>query len=128
MKASPLIINWHDQNAPIYSAHFEPNGKGRLATAGGDNHVRVWKVEADGPERKVEYLSTLSKHNQAVNVVRWAPKGKHWPAIDSHCPASEKLTMAAAFKERRLLRLAMTAMSSYGFPARFQPPTLGRKA
>ncbi|PNP44774.1 hypothetical protein TGAMA5MH_03583 [Trichoderma gamsii] len=76
MKASPLIINWHDQNAPIYSAHFEPNGKGRLATAGGDNHVRVWKVQADGPERKVEYLSTLSKHNQAVNVVRWAPKGE----------------------------------------------------
>ncbi|KAM0262905.1 hypothetical protein ACHAQJ_001498 [Trichoderma viride] len=76
MKASPLIINWHDQNAPIYSAHFEPNGKGRLATAGGDNHVRVWKVQVDGPERKVEYLSTLSKHNQAVNVVRWAPKGE----------------------------------------------------
>lgn len=75
MKATPLIINWHDQNAPIYSAHFEPSGRGRLATAGGDNHVRIWEVEADGPERKVEYLSTLSKHNQAVNVVRWAPKG-----------------------------------------------------
>ncbi|KID89814.1 WD40/YVTN repeat-like-containing domain protein [Metarhizium guizhouense ARSEF 977] len=76
MKATPLIINWHDQNAPLYSAHFEPGGKGRLATAGGDNHVRIWKVESDGPERKVEYLSTLSKHNQAVNVVRWAPKGE----------------------------------------------------
>lgn len=75
MKATPLIINWHDQNAPVYSAHFEPGGKGRLATAGGDNHVRIWKVESDGSERKVEYLSTLSKHNQAVNVVRWAPKG-----------------------------------------------------
>ncbi|KAG6061850.1 hypothetical protein E4U32_002786 [Claviceps aff. humidiphila group G2b] len=76
MKATPLIINWHDQNAPIYSAHFEPAGKGRLATAGGDNHVRIWKVESDGLERKVDYLSTLSKHNQAVNVVRWAPKGE----------------------------------------------------
>lgn len=76
MKAAPLIINWHEQNAPVYSAHFEPNGKGRLATAGGDNHVRIWKIEADGIDRKVEYLSTLSKHNQAVNVVRWAPKGK----------------------------------------------------
>ena len=75
MKATPLIINWHDQNAPVYSAHFEPGGKGRLATAGGDNHLRIWKVEAEGTERKVEYLSTLSKHNQAVNVVRWAPKG-----------------------------------------------------
>ncbi|ODA77545.1 hypothetical protein RJ55_07174 [Drechmeria coniospora] len=76
MKATPLIINWHDQNAPVYSAHFEPGGKGRLATAGGDNHVRLWKVDCDGPDRKVDYLSTLSKHNQAVNVVRWAPKGE----------------------------------------------------
>lgn len=76
MKATPLIINWHDQNAPVYSAHFEPSGKGRLATAGGDNNVRVWQVDSDGPERKVEYLSTLAKHNQAVNVVRWAPKGR----------------------------------------------------
>jgi chromatin assembly factor 1 subunit B len=76
MKATPLIINWHDQNAPIYSAHFEPSGRGRLATAGGDNHVRIWKCEVDGPDRRVEYLSTLSKHNQAVNVVRWAPKGE----------------------------------------------------
>ncbi|KAH6990843.1 WD40-repeat-containing domain protein [Ilyonectria sp. MPI-CAGE-AT-0026] len=76
MKATPLIINWHDQNAPVYSAHFEPGARGRLATAGGDNHVRIWKVQSDGEDRKVEYLSTLSKHNQAVNVVRWAPKGE----------------------------------------------------
>lgn len=41
MKSTPLIINWHDQTAPIYSAHFEPTGKGRLATSGGDNNVRV---------------------------------------------------------------------------------------
>jgi chromatin assembly factor 1 subunit B len=42
MKSIPLIVNWHDASAPIYSAHFEPNGK-RLATAGGDNNVRVSK-------------------------------------------------------------------------------------
>lgn len=41
MKAVPLTIHWHEHNQPIYSAHFEPNGKGRLATAGGDNNVRV---------------------------------------------------------------------------------------
>ncbi|KAF2867081.1 WD40-repeat-containing domain protein [Massariosphaeria phaeospora] len=76
MKASPLLVSWHNENAPIYSAHFEPHGKGRLATAGGDNNVRLWKIEATGEERKVTYLSTLVKHTQAVNVVRWAPRGE----------------------------------------------------
>ncbi|RKU48470.1 hypothetical protein DL546_003643 [Coniochaeta pulveracea] len=75
MKTTPLIINWHDQNSPIYSAHFEPHGKGRLATAAGDNNVRLWKIEGEGENRSVEYLSTLAKHTQAVNVVRWAPRG-----------------------------------------------------
>jgi chromatin assembly factor 1 subunit B len=41
MKAAPLLVSWHNENAPIYSAHFEPHGKGRLATGGGDNNVRV---------------------------------------------------------------------------------------
>lgn len=41
MKATPLIINWHDQNSPIYSCDWEKAGKGRLATAGGDSNVRV---------------------------------------------------------------------------------------
>ncbi len=43
MKSAPLIVNWHDASAPIYSAHFEPNGK-RLATGGGDNNVRVCRA------------------------------------------------------------------------------------
>ncbi|PYI15195.1 WD40 repeat-like protein [Aspergillus japonicus CBS 114.51] len=76
MKATPLLISWHDDNAPIYSVHFDPNGKGRLATAGNDNNVRIWKVESTGEERKVSYLSTLVKHTQAVNVVRFSPKGE----------------------------------------------------
>ncbi|KAJ4296948.1 Chromatin assembly factor 1 subunit [Collariella sp. IMI 366227] len=79
MKATPLIINWHSDNNnpyPIYSAHFEPHGKGRLATGAGDNNVRIWKIEEDGEGRKVDYLATLSKHTQAVNVVRWAPRGE----------------------------------------------------
>jgi len=41
MKASPILVNWHAENAPIWSADFQPHGKGRLATAGGDNNVRV---------------------------------------------------------------------------------------
>ena len=93
MKAAPLLVAWHDDNTPIYSAHFEPHGKGRLATAGGDLNVRVsstysrrlitrlnssqlWRVEANGEDRKITYLSTLKKHTQAVNVVRWCPRGE----------------------------------------------------
>jgi chromatin assembly factor 1 subunit B len=34
MKATPLLVSWHNDNAPIYSVHYDPNGKGRLATAG----------------------------------------------------------------------------------------------
>lgn len=34
MKATPVLIAWHNDNAPIYSVHFDPHGKGRLATAG----------------------------------------------------------------------------------------------
>ncbi|KAF2172390.1 hypothetical protein M409DRAFT_63095 [Zasmidium cellare ATCC 36951] len=76
MKAAPLLVAWHDNNDPIYSAHFEPHGKGRLATAGGDSNVRLWSIETTGDERKVKYLSTLKKHTQAVNVVRWCPRGE----------------------------------------------------
>ncbi|KAE8348625.1 WD40-repeat-containing domain protein [Aspergillus coremiiformis] len=75
MKATPLLIAWHNDNAPIYSVHFDPNCKGRLATAGNDNNVRLWRVESTSEERKVSYLSTLVKHTQAVNVVRFSPKG-----------------------------------------------------
>ncbi|GAB7353675.1 hypothetical protein MBLNU459_g4081t1 [Dothideomycetes sp. NU459] len=76
MKAAPLLVAWHNDNTPIYSAHFEPHGKGRLATAGGDNNVRLWKIEGSGEDRSVTYLSTLVRHTQAVNVVRWCPRGE----------------------------------------------------
>ncbi|KAK5109694.1 hypothetical protein LTR62_006817 [Meristemomyces frigidus] len=76
MKAAPLLVAWHDENAPVYSAHFEPHGRGRLATSGGDHNVRIWQIDSEGENRKVTYLSTLKKHTQAVNVVRWCPRGE----------------------------------------------------
>ena len=39
-------------------------------------YAQLWKLDADGEDRKIDYLATLAKHTQAVNVVRWAPKGK----------------------------------------------------
>jgi chromatin assembly factor 1 subunit B len=111
MKAGPLLVTWHNESQPIYSVHFDPHGKGRLATAGKwvfldqdeipmltkpviimseyDNfclhahHVvkliwfKLWSIEAQGDERKVTYLSTLTRHTQPVNVVRFCPRGRY---------------------------------------------------
>ncbi|WFD36821.1 Chromatin assembly factor 1 subunit [Malassezia cuniculi] len=63
----------------------------RLATAGGDNNVRLWMVHpnvpspaaiaaATGTSRpnppRTEYLATLSRHTGVVNVVRFSPDGE----------------------------------------------------
>ncbi|KAK3842472.1 MAG: component of the chromatin assembly complex, partial [Linnemannia gamsii] len=74
MRVKPLQIHWHDKQ-PIYSAHFEPGPKGRLATAGGDGNVRLWKVVKDKEKDSthIEFLSSLNRHTAAVNVVRFSP-------------------------------------------------------
>jgi chromatin assembly factor 1 subunit B len=81
MEAAILTVHWHDGEQPVYSVHYQPNELGkpseRLATSGGDNNVRIWKIiRNEEGETKVEYLSTLAKHTQAVNVVRFDPKGQ----------------------------------------------------
>ncbi|KAJ7243567.1 hypothetical protein B0H12DRAFT_1130369 [Mycena haematopus] len=104
MRFRTLEIRWHDSK-PIASCDFQPvpfkkarpnppTAQGfagqayRLATAGEDNHVRVWMVypnirpasEVDDSSiaprpARVEYLATLSRHSAAVNVVRFSPNG-----------------------------------------------------
>ncbi|CAI5760069.1 unnamed protein product [Candida verbasci] len=73
MEAHAITIHWHNDNQPIYSIDYQPNSQDfkRLITGGGDNNIRIWKfLENDS----IEYLSTLSKHTQAVNVVRFNPQ------------------------------------------------------
>ncbi|KAF8216296.1 WD40-repeat-containing domain protein [Mycena galopus ATCC 62051] len=100
MRFRTLEIRWHDSK-PISSCDFQPlpfkkaraapfgTQAYRLATAGEDNHVRVWmvhpnihggreaegSVEAKARPARVEYLATLSRHSAAVNVVRFSPNG-----------------------------------------------------
>ncbi|KAK9450611.1 WD40-repeat-containing domain protein [Limtongia smithiae] len=82
MRAHALTLHWHNDSQPIYSAHFQPTrlGRppGRLATAGGDNNVRIWRVEMCNADvfPTVTYLATLIKHTQAVNVVRFDFSGE----------------------------------------------------
>ncbi|EPY51436.1 CAF assembly factor complex subunit B [Schizosaccharomyces cryophilus OY26] len=81
MKTEVLQIRWHydanDDHTPIYSVDFQKNGKNRFATCGGDGKIRVWKYTCDDENLtpKIEYLSTLSRHAQAVNVVRFSSQG-----------------------------------------------------
>lgn len=66
----------------------------RLATSGGDSKVRLWMIHPNIPTvsasahqaltgqevaphpPRAEYLTTLSKHTAAVNVVRFSPNGQ----------------------------------------------------
>ncbi|KAF3987053.1 hypothetical protein FT663_03158 [Candidozyma haemuli var. vulneris] len=81
--AATVAVHWHDDNQPIYTADFQPSlstESPRLATGGGDNNVRIWRVTTpkdvlDASSTTVQYLSTLRKHSQAVNVVRFDPSG-----------------------------------------------------
>lgn len=76
MKAAPLLITWHNENQAIYSVHYDPNGKGRVATAGLDNNVRV-------------LLSVYIKHAMA-NPFRSSGASKHLGRIGRlhTCPRS----------------------------------------
>ncbi|PWN20418.1 WD40 repeat-like protein [Microstroma glucosiphilum] len=78
-------------NAPIDVAGGQ---NWRLATAGGDNNVRIWLVKPGIPSPaamasaatagmptpaphppRVEYLATLTRHSGVVNCVRFSPAG-----------------------------------------------------
>ncbi|CUM65300.1 uncharacterized protein PRCAT00002935001 [Priceomyces carsonii] len=83
MNSATITVHWHDDSQPVYSVDFQSVQDGikkseRLSTAGGDNNIRIWKVnyKEDGTGvASLEHLSTLRKHTQAVNVTRFDPRG-----------------------------------------------------
>ena len=60
---------------------MSPDGN-RLATAGGDGHVRIWSVEAimhadDAQYRKPRQLCNMSNHLGTIHSVRFSPNGRY---------------------------------------------------
>ncbi|KAK2074587.1 hypothetical protein P8C59_008782 [Phyllachora maydis] len=86
----------------VYSCHVSPDGQ-RLATAGGDCHVRVWSTEAiyqanDPMCRKPRQLCHMSHHLGTIHSVRFSPSGRYLASgaddkiicvyqLDSHPPS-----------------------------------------
>jgi len=81
MKCVIPEISYHNRD-PVLSLDFQQGGKEgdplRLATAGSDSHVVIFAVtESTEEEGKVELdcLCDLTRHQKAVNIVRWSPDG-----------------------------------------------------
>ncbi|XP_016927742.3 chromatin assembly factor 1 subunit B [Drosophila suzukii] len=84
MKCKIPEISWHNRD-PVLSVDIQQNGLGlrspticRLASGGTDAHVLIWYVnrsdDAEGVD--VDLAADLSRHQRAVNTVRWSPNGE----------------------------------------------------
>ncbi|KAK4042353.1 protein HIR1 [Parachaetomium inaequale] len=81
LKPSWLRHSGEQKDFEVYSCHVSPDGS-RLATAGGDGHVRVWSTKAiynaDDPDYgKPRQLCHMSHHLGTIHSVRFSPNGRY---------------------------------------------------
>ncbi|KAH8904481.1 TUP1-like enhancer of split [Coniochaeta sp. PMI_546] len=81
IKPSWLSHSGEQKDFEVYSCHVSPDGK-RLATAGGDGHVRVWSTESiynaeDAGYTKPRQLCHMSHHLGTIHSVRFSPNGRY---------------------------------------------------
>ncbi|KAI0594742.1 TUP1-like enhancer of split-domain-containing protein [Biscogniauxia sp. FL1348] len=81
IKPSWLSHKGEQKDFEVYSCHVSPDGK-RLATAGGDGHVRVWSTESiynsdDRSYTEPRQLCHMSHHLGTIHSVRFSPNGRY---------------------------------------------------
>lgn len=77
MKGGTVQISWHESK-PVLTLDFHPLSS-TLATAGADFDIKFWSIKPAGAQKKlpvVSYLSNLSYHSSAVNVIRFSSSGE----------------------------------------------------
>jgi chromatin assembly factor 1 subunit B len=86
MKCQIPEISWHNRE-PVYSIDFQPKFPDadphiRLASAGADSHVLIWYVINDEGAVRLDLAADLTRHQRAVNCVRWSPNGNLLASCD----------------------------------------------
>ncbi|XP_075974871.1 chromatin assembly factor 1, p105 subunit [Anticarsia gemmatalis] len=86
MKFAIPEISWHNRD-PVLSVDFQPKAEAseplRLATGGTDSHVLIWYISTtDTGSVNLEVAADLTRHQKAVNVVRWSPNGQYLASGD----------------------------------------------
>ncbi|KAL2266177.1 hypothetical protein VTJ83DRAFT_5529 [Remersonia thermophila] len=81
IKPSWLCHSGEQKDFEVYSCHVSPDGS-RLATAGGDGHVRIWStnaiINANEPGfSEPRQLCHMSHHLGTIHSVRFSPNGRY---------------------------------------------------
>lgn len=86
MKCKIPEISWHNRD-PVLSVDIQPkednNSLYRLASGGTDSHVLIWSLSfTENGELNLDVAADLTRHQRAVNVVKWSPNGELLASAD----------------------------------------------